>query len=234
MKRFLAALMAAVLAPALCACGADAPAETAPPVTAEPTASPTPVPTVAVETPTPEPEDTALVRVRDYIPDIWVDLRYAGEDNFTGAAIYDFSDAYLRYGTVRKLAAVQETLRGEGLSLLIWDAYRPQYAQRLLWERCPDPNFVADPDIGGSKHSSGGTVNITLCNSNGASVEMPSGFDEFSALADRDYSDVSAGAAANAEKLERLMDAAGFDGYYAEWWHYTDRVGYEIEDMAIG
>lgn len=234
MKRLLAALMAAVLAFALCACGADAPAESAPPVTAEPTASPTPVPTVVVETPIPEPEDTALVRVRDYIPDIWVDLRYAGEDNFTGAAIYDFSDAYLRYGTVRKLAAVQEELRGEGLSLLIWDAYRPQYAQRLLWERCPDPNFVANPDTGGSKHSSGGTVDITLCTSDGAPVEMPSGFDEFSALADRDYSDASAEAAANAEKLERLMDAAGFDGYYAEWWHYTDRDGYEIEDLAIG
>ena len=234
MKRLLAALMAAVLAIALCACGADAPIETAPPVSAEPTASPTPVPTVAVETPTPEPEDTALVRVRDYIPDIWVDLRYAGEDNFTGAAIYDFSDAYLRYGTVRKLAAVQEALRGEGLSLLIWDAYRPQYAQRLLWERCPDANFVANPDTGGSKHSNGGTVDITICTSDGAPMEMPSEFDEFSALADRDYSDVSAGAAANAEKLERLMDAAGFDGYYAEWWHYTDRAGYEIEDMAIG
>ncbi len=65
-------------------------------------------------------------------------------------------------------------------------------------------------------------------------MEMPSEFDEFSALADRDYSDVSAEAAANAEKLERLMDAAGFDGYSAEWWHYTDRDGYEIEDMAIG
>ena len=77
-------------------------------------------------------------------------------------------------------------------------------------------------------------MDITLCTSDGASVEMPSGFDEFSALADRDYSDVSAGAAANAERLERLMDAAGFDGYYAEWWHYTDRAGYEIEDMAIG
>lgn len=180
------------------------------------------------------PEDTALVRVRDYIPDIWVDLCYAGENNFTGAAIYDFSDAYLRYGTVKKLAAVQEALRGEGLSLLIWDAYRPQYAQRLLWERCPDANFVANPDTGGSKHSNGGTVDITICTSDGAPMEMPSEFDEFSALADRDYSDVSAEAAANAEKLERLMDAAGFDGYSAEWWHYTDRDGYEIEDMAIG
>ena len=45
---------------------------------------------------------------------------------------------------------------------------------------------------------------------------------------------MAAEAAANAEKLERLMDAAGFDGYSAEWWHYTDRDGYEIEDMAIG
>ena len=218
----------------MCWCSRSAPAETVPPVTPEATASPTPVPTVAVEIPAPEPEDTALVRVRDYIPDIWVDLRYAGENNFTGAAIYDFSDAYLRYGTVKKLAAVQEALRGEGLSLLIWDAYRPQYAQRLLWERCPDANFVANPDTGGSKHSNGGTVDITICTSDGAPMEMPSEFDEFSALADRDYSDVSAEAAANAEKLERLMDAAGFDGYSAEWWHYTDRDGYEIEDMAIG
>lgn len=166
--------MAAVLVLALCACGTDAPAETVPPVTPEATASPTPVPTVAVEIPAPEPEDTALVRVRDYIPDIWVDLR------------------------------------------------------------CPDANFVANPDTGGSKHSNGGTVDITICTSDGAPMEMPSEFDEFSALADRDYSDVSAEAAANAEKLERLMDAAGFDGYSAEWWHYTDRDGYEIEDMAIG
>lgn len=211
MKKLLCGLLAAVLL-ALCACGTDAPVKTELPAP-EQTAPPASSLPVAVETPIPEPEDTALVRVRDYIPDIWVDLRY---------------------GTVKKLAAVQETLRGEGLSLLIWDAYRPQYAQRLLWERCPDPNFVANPDTGGSKHSGGGTVDITLCTSDGAPVEMPSGFDEFSALADRDYSDVSAEAAANAEKLERLMDAAGFDGYSAEWWHYTDRDGYEIEDMAIG
>ena len=44
---------------------------------------------------------------------------------------------------------------------------------------------------------------------------------------------MSAEAAANAEKLERLMDAAGFDGYSAEWWHYTDRAGYGIEEMKI-
>ena len=65
----------------------------------------------------PAPED--FVRVADWIPDIYTDLRYAADNNFTGQAIYDFSDAYLRYGTVQKLAAVQETVAESGCSLLI-------------------------------------------------------------------------------------------------------------------
>ena len=62
----------------------------------------------------PEPENEAFVRVRDYIPKITVDLRYATADNFTGQVIYTFSDAYLRYGTVKKLAPAQETLAEQG------------------------------------------------------------------------------------------------------------------------
>lgn len=234
MKRLLAGIFTAVLL-VLCACGTAEPAEMTPTEAPNPTPMPTaaPLPVLPDETHVTEPADTELVRVRDYVPDIWVDLRYAGDNNFTGSAIYDFDDAYLRYGTVKKLAAVQEKLRAEGLSLLIWDAYRPPYAQRTLWERWPDPAFVANPDTGGSKHSNGGTVDITLCKADGAELEMPSGFDEFSALADRDYSDVSAEAAANAELLERLMTEAGFDGYSAEWWHYSDHDGYETEEIEI-
>ena len=230
MKRSFTALMAAVLVLALCACGTDAPAETVPPVTPEATASPTPVPTVAVEIPAPEPEDTALVRVRDYIPDIWVDLRYAGENNFTGAAIYDFSDAYLRYGTVRKLAQAQEALEEDGYSLLIWDAFRPTEAQFRLWEVCPDPVYVANPEKGYSSHSRGNTVDVTLTDLDGNAVEMPSGFDDFSPLADRDYSDVSPDAAANAQLLEDVMSDCGFRPYSGEWWHFTDTDDYPVEE----
>ena len=75
----------------------------------------------------PAPED--FVRVADWIPDIYTDLRYAADNNFTGQAIYDFSDAYLRYGTVQKLVAAQETIAESGCSLLIWDAFRPASAQ---------------------------------------------------------------------------------------------------------
>ena len=44
-----------------------------------------------------EKEMEHLVKVKDYIPDIWVELKYASEDNFTGHKIYDFKEAYLRY-----------------------------------------------------------------------------------------------------------------------------------------
>ena len=57
---------------------------------------------------------------------------------------------------------------------------------------------------------------------------MPTGFDDFTAMADRDYSDVSADAAENARLLEREMTAEGFEPYFAEWWHYTDSDEYDI------
>ena len=57
---------------------------------------------------------------------------------------------------------------------------------------------------------------------------MPSGFDEFSALADRNYSDVSEAARANVAVLEAAMQAEGFVGYSAEWCHYSDGMAYEV------
>ena len=33
-----------------------------------------------------------LVNIKDYIPDVFVDLKYATEDNFTGHRVYDFSE----------------------------------------------------------------------------------------------------------------------------------------------
>lgn len=93
----------------------------APAVPAQRTASPvviglaaaTPAPTVSAspelehtdaqpiaETPAcsplcPELPPETLVAVRDHIPDILVELRYASENNFTGTQIYDFTEPQL-------------------------------------------------------------------------------------------------------------------------------------------
>lgn len=180
--------------------------------------------------PAPEPEDGDFVLVSDYIPNLHTALAYATPENFTGQVIYDFDTAWLRYGTVKKLAAAAELLAEEGYALLIWDAFRPTAAQFRLWEVYPDGNFVANPTKGFSSHSRGNTVDLTLALPDGTPAELPSGFDEFSALADRDYSDASEAAAANARLLEDVMERCGFRGYSAEWWHYSDRDSYPVEE----
>ena len=181
------------------------------------------------ETTLPEPQDEDFVNVVLYIPDLIVDLKYATDQNFTGQIIYDFDQLWLRYGTVKKLMAVQEELKQQGLYLKVWDGFRPPAAQWKLWDVCPDPQYVSNPNNGFSSHSRGNTVDITLVYADGTEVTMPTGFDDFSKLADRDYSDCDAEAAANALMLEQLMKEHGFKPYSGEWWHFSDTQSYPVE-----
>lgn len=178
-----------------------------------------------------EPKDSDFVRVRDYIPGILEELKYAQADNFTGAVIYNFQDVYLRYGTVKKLMAVQAELQQMGLGLKIWDGFRPVSAQFKLWEIYPDDTYVANPNLGYSNHSRGFAVDLTLVDLNGAELEMPTAFDDFSGKADRDYSEIPEVPRNNALLLQNIMEKHGFQGYYGEWWHFNDTVRYEVEHV---
>ena len=180
----------------------------------------------------PEPADDALVRVADYIPGIRQSLAYATEGNFTGQQIYNFADAYLRYGTVKKLKAVCEELSRQGLGILIWDGFRSLTAQEKLWEICPDPAYVSHPVTGTRSHCRGSAVDLTLVDlKTGAELEMPTDFDDFSERADRDYADCSKEAAENARLLEEIMVKYGIKPYSAEWWHYSDSDPYPVEEI---
>ncbi|MBR3838897.1 MAG: hypothetical protein IKJ75_04160 [Clostridia bacterium] len=192
--------------------------------TASPAATPKPTPDTGIS-------DAAFVRVLEYIPDAKEYLMYATKDNFTGKRIYDFQQTYLRYGTVKKLAAVVEELKGKGLGILIWDGFRPVSAQQALWDICPDTNYVSHPVTGNRSHCRGGAVDLTLFDlTTGKQLVMPSNFDDFSSKADRNYSDVSTEAAANAVLLETVMEKHGFKGYSKEWWHYADEKEYDVDD----
>lgn len=246
MKRSILWSLALALCLAGCALG-NSPEETLPPAPEEPSVTqtqptqtqptqPETQPTQTETQPTeptegiaqPEPMDEDFVRVRDYLPNMVIELRYATENNFTGQQIYDCSEAWLRYGTVKKLIPVQRKLEAMGLSLKLWDGFRPRSAQFKLWYVCPDPNYVSDPRNGLNNHSRGNTVDITLVDASGEELVMPSGFDEFSPLGDRDYSDCTEEAATNALLLEQLMQEHGFTLYAGEWWHFTDSQTYPI------
>lgn len=197
----------------------------------EPATDPTEPETHPTE-PVTEPEDTDFVRILDYVPMARQFLPYATEDNFTGQVIYEFSDAYLRYGTVKKLIDVSAELERQGLGLLIWDGYRQVYAQAKLFDVCPDPTYVSPPGVGNQNHCRGRAVDLTLVElSTGEPLVMPTGFDDFSVLADRDYSDVSREAARNAQLLEDVMQRHGFKGYRGEWWHFNDTDEYPVEEL---
>ena len=174
-------------------------------------------------------KNSDFVRVREYIPDVEVELIYATDGNFTGKVIYDFDDAWLRYGTVKKLSVAQEKFMQKGFCIKIWDAFRPVSAQFKLWKICPDPRYVANPNKCYSSHSRGNTVDVTLVGIDGNDVAMPTGFDDFTRLADRNYSDVKdKTAAANAKLLEKTMSECGFVPYSGEWWHFSDRETYGV------
>ena len=212
-------------------------------VSTEPETEPAQAPTAPTESPTEptqlptepqevmEPADADFVKVIDYIPDIRQALAYATVDNFAGQRIYDFTDAYLRYGTVKKLAEVCEELAGQGLGLLIWDGFRPVAAQAKLWEICPDATYVSHPVTGNRSHCRGSAVDVTLVDlETGEELPVPTGFDNFTKYADRDYSDCSEEAAANARLLEDTMEKYGFKPYSAEWWHFSDTEAYPVEE----
>ena len=174
-----------------------------------------------------EPENDRLVKIKDYMPDVFTDIRYATENNFMKKRIYDFKEAYLRYGTLKKLKKAAETVKKHGFALLIYDAFRPVKAQFDMWECMPDDDFVADPIKGFSKHSRGMSIDVSLCTPDGKSVEMPGEFDEFE-KAKRDYAGLPENVVKNITLIENAMTDAGFNAYENEWWHYNDSDFYPV------
>ncbi len=105
------------------------------------------------------------------------------------------------------------------MRLKLFDAFRPSEAQWLLWNACPDPEFLADPRRG-SPHSRGVAIDLTLVTRDGAELEMGTGFDAFTPLSHHANPQVPAAAQRNRAILLGIMTAAGWDFYRNEWWHY--------------
>jgi D-alanyl-D-alanine dipeptidase len=160
-----------------------------------------------------------FVEVRDVIPGIIVDLKYAGPDNVFGMVLYENETCLLRKNVASALGRVQEKLKERDLQLVIWDAYRPLSAQKMMWLKMPDDRYVADPKKG-SRHNRGAAVDLTLADMSGTLLPMPTEYDDFSRKAHRNFEHSDKEAAANSKLLEEVMTSEGFTGLPTEWWHY--------------
>ncbi len=175
-----------------------------------------------------------LVDVRSVAPGVVVEMRYAGRDNFTGQAIYDCGRCFLRPETAAKVARAERELRSQGVSLKMWDCYRPLSVQRLFWSIVPDPRFVADPRKG-SRHNRGTAVDVTLVDAAGRELEMPTRFDDFTPCAAHGETHLPAQVLRNRRLLRETMEKAGFRLLPSEWWHYDDADNSgELLDIPFG
>jgi D-alanyl-D-alanine dipeptidase len=185
-----------------------------------------------------------FVDLVEAVPGLQVEARYAGSDNFVGAPIdgYEQARALATREAAAALAAVQSELRGFGLGLRVYDAYRPTRAVAHFMRWAADPQalamkarfypqlakdrLVAEGYIAAhSSHSRGSTVDLTLVGigPDGALSELDMGtpWDFFGPESWPDSDRVPPQARANRLLLRGLMLRHGFLPYEQEWWHFT-------------
>lgn len=180
-------------------------------------------------------EINGLVSVSDLDSSIIIDLKYASTDNFTGKVIYPVTVCLLQKETAQKLVNANDEFKKKGYTIKIWDAYRPVYVQQIFWNIVKDSRFVANPANGGSIHNRGTAVDLTLVDSSGKELKMPSKFDDFSTNAYRNNSKMDLEARKNMDYLTNVMKKNGFNTIDTEWWHYEDSNSfkYKIVDVKL-
>lgn len=199
-----------------------------------------------------QPGALPLVDVSEYAPSLSLDMRYFGPNNFTGKPVpgYHAAKCLLHPPVAKALVKVEQSLRGRGYALQVYDCYRPTVAvaEFMRWAKAPDdpasktrfypylakntlvPDYIAEK----SGHSKGATVDLGLmdCRSGVCKlVDMGTEFDFFGPQAHTDWPGASTEQQTARKLLLNAMAEQGFSNYALEWWHYTWTAG-KLPDIA--
>lgn len=166
-----------------------------------------------------------LIDVRDVIPNIRLDIRYATANNFTNTVLYPEPRCILRREVAEALLKAQWALKEDGYELVIYDCYRPLSVQKQMWKIKPDEAYVADP-AKGSRHNRGAAVDVGLVDRYGRLVPMPTDFDNFTEKAHYANIDLPSAILVNRQKLRTIMERYNFVALPTEWWHF-DYLGWQ-------
>lgn len=184
-----------------------------------------------------------FVTVNEFLPGAVIDAKYYSGDNFVGARVdgYLAPKIILTVEAATALKAVQAFLAPFGLSLKLFDGYRPQRAvdhfvrwaedvkdTRTKAAHYPDVdkrNLFRDGYIAArSSHSRGSTIDLTIVDKNtGEELDMGTPFDFFGPQSWPDHATFPPQVRANRALLRSAMILHGFKPYEAEWWHFTLR-----------
>jgi len=166
-------------------------------------------------------KNKTFVLLKDVIPGITIDLKYATTNNFTKQALYTNADAYLRTPAAAALQQVATELKKQNIGVKIFDAYRPYSATVKMWDLIKNEDYVANP-AKGSGHNRGAAVDLTLIDlTTGKELEMPTPFDDFTEKASHEFKNLPATVLHNRHLLKTTMEKHGFVALRTEWWHYS-------------
>ena len=186
-------------------------------------------------------DSSFLVNAQMRTPSLLTDIRYADSNNFIGRPVagYEAPLCLLSEAASVALSQAQERAQSRGLSLLMYDCYRPQRAvdDFVDWVSSTDPEPTKNAyypslerssliDLGyiasQSGHSRASTVDLTLVDSaTGQPIDMGTPWDFFDPMSHTESDEIDLGARDNRLLLREIMKASGFRPYYAEWWHFT-------------
>ncbi|MEE4280043.1 MAG: M15 family metallopeptidase [Halieaceae bacterium] len=184
-----------------------------------------------------------FVALREVAPEVVVELRYLGANNFVGEPVdgYLAERCFLTTEAADALARVQARLVAFSLGLKVFDAYRPQravdhfvrwasdledtrrkadYYPRVAKDRLFAEGYIAAR----SGHSRGSTVDLTIVSIDGErrqELDMGTPFDFFGPESHALSKSVTAQQRANRMLLRRVMVEQGFRPLAEEWWHFT-------------
>ncbi|MFD0861443.1 M15 family metallopeptidase [Sungkyunkwania multivorans] len=181
-----------------------------------------------------------FVYIDDIIPDIVLEIRYCGNDNFVGQPIAGYYEekCIVTKAAAIQLKSVQENLKAQGLRLKVFDAYRPQRAvdHFRIWARDWNDTLMkykyypneAKPTLfkrgyisTRSGHSRGSTVDLTIIDRNGDELDMGTPWDFFGVESRPLSWRITEQQRENQRLLRDLMMKNGFKPLPTEWWHFT-------------
>ncbi len=184
-----------------------------------------------------------FVFLSDVDATIQSELRYLSNNNFIGKTIDGYYDncVIVTKETADALHKVQTILTKKGLSLKVFDAYRPQQAvdHFVKWARVLQDTLMKQqyyPQVPKSElfnrgyiasksgHTRGSTVDLTIINlKTSKELDMGSPYDFFGVQSHPYYKNISENQKKNRFYLREIMLANNFKPYDNEWWHFTLR-----------
>jgi D-alanyl-D-alanine dipeptidase len=184
-----------------------------------------------------------FVFLSDVDATIQSELRYLSNNNFIGKTIDGYYDncVIVTTETADALHKVQTILAKKGLSLKVFDAYRPQQAvdHFVKWAKVLQDTLMKQeyyPQVPKSElfnsgyiasksgHTRGSTVDLTIINlKTSKELDMGSPYDFFGVQSHPFYKNISEKQKKNRFYLREIMLTNNFKPYDNEWWHFTLR-----------